>query len=63
MSDILLLCSVTDHGTANVELVMEEALQDIPPLLHDIQERLRCELKETTNVVQYYHSTLIITDY
>ena len=34
---------MTDHGTANVELVMEEAVQDIPPLLHDIQERLRCE--------------------
>lgn len=35
------LLLVIDHGVAQVELVMEEALQDIPPLVHNIQERLR----------------------
>lgn len=30
-----------DHGIASVELVMEEAVQDIPPLVHDIQARLK----------------------
>ena len=30
-----------DHGIAQVELMMEDALQDIPPLVHDIQERLK----------------------
>ena len=33
--------TVIDHGIASVELVMEEALQDIPTLVHDIQERLK----------------------
>lgn len=32
---------VIDHGIAQVELTMEDALQDIPPLVHDIQERLK----------------------
>ena len=32
---------VIDHGIASVEVLMEEALQDIPPLVQDIQERLR----------------------
>ena len=32
---------VIDHGISSVELVMEEAVQDIPPLAHDIQERLK----------------------
>ncbi len=26
---------------AKIEVMMEEALQDIPPLVHDIQERLK----------------------
>ena len=30
-----------DHGIASVELVMEEALQDIPTIVFDIQERLK----------------------
>lgn len=38
-----------DHGIASVELIMEEALQDIPPLIHDIQERLK-SLSETVAV-------------
>ena len=38
---------VIDHGIASVELVMEEALQDIPPLVHDIQERLKGKLDHT----------------
>ena len=33
--------TVIDHGVASVEMLMEEALQDIPPLVKDIQERLR----------------------
>ena len=33
--------TVIDHGIASVELVMEEALQDIPTLVQDIQERLK----------------------
>lgn len=33
--------SVIDHGIAEVELTMEDALQDIPPLVGDIQERLK----------------------
>ena len=33
--------SVIDHGISQIELMMEEALQDIPPLVHDIQERLK----------------------
>ena len=32
---------VIDHGIASVELVMEEALQDIPTIVYDIQERLK----------------------
>lgn len=32
---------VIDHGVSQIELTMEEALQDIPPLVHDIQERLK----------------------
>ena len=41
--------AVIDHGIASVELIMEEALQDIPPLVHDIQERLK-SLSETVAV-------------
>lgn len=40
---------VIDHGVASVELIMEEALQDIPPLVHDIQERLK-GLSETVAI-------------
>ena len=36
-----LTIAVIDHGIASIEIVMEEALQDIPPLVFDIQERLR----------------------
>ena len=36
-----LILVVIDHGVAQVEMTMEDALQDIPPLVHDIQERLR----------------------
>lgn len=46
---VLLSCAVVDHGIAKVELIMEEALQDIPPLVHDIQERLK-SLSETVAV-------------
>lgn len=38
-----------DHGISGVEIVMEEAVQDIPPLVHDIQERLK-GLSETVAV-------------
>lgn len=41
--------TVIDHGIASVELVMEEALQDIPTLVHDIQERLK-KLSESVAV-------------
>lgn len=37
----LSLPAVIDHGIASVELVMEEALQDIPTIVYDIQERLK----------------------
>lgn len=30
-----------DHGVAEIEILMEDALQDVPPLVHDIQERLK----------------------
>lgn len=30
-----------DHGIAQIEILMEDALQDVPPLVHDIQERLK----------------------
>ena len=33
--------SVIDHGISKIEILMEEALQDVPPLVHDIQERLK----------------------
>ena len=33
--------TVIDHGVSQIELTMEDALQDIPPLVHDIQERLK----------------------
>jgi hypothetical protein len=32
---------VSDHGIAQLEGVLEEALQDLPSLVHEIQERLR----------------------
>lgn len=32
---------VIDHGIAQIEIMMEDALQDVPPLVHDIQERLK----------------------
>ena len=54
---------MTDHGTANVELVMEEAVQDIPPLLHDIQERLRCELCTSHSTTpQCYTVCIVLSD-
>lgn len=34
-------CIVIDHGTANVELIINEAFQDLPALVFDVQERLR----------------------
>ena len=48
LTSILISCDelspfpVVDHGTANVEITMDEALQDFPPLVRDIKERLRC---------------------
>ena len=41
--------TVIDHGIASVEMLMEEALQDIPPLVKDIQERLRRTCTNTTH--------------
>lgn len=38
---LLALPAVIDHGIASVEMMMEEALQDVPSLVKDIQERLR----------------------
>ena len=38
---VVVVFAVIDHGVAGIELIMEEALQDIPPLVHDIQERLK----------------------
>ena len=40
--------TVIDHGMASVELLLDEALQDIPPLVKDIQERLRRTSQQTT---------------
>ena len=34
---------VIDHGVSNVEITLEEGLQDIPPLVGEIQERLQSE--------------------
>ena len=50
--------AVIDHGVAGVEMIMEEALQDIPPLVKDIQERLRCMSLTTP-----HHSFICITLY
>ena len=41
--------TVIDHGIASVELVMEEALQDIPTIVFDVQERLK-KLSESVAV-------------
>ena len=41
MLSVNLSSSVIDYGIASIELVMEDALQDIPPLVYDIQERLK----------------------
>lgn len=35
--------AVIDHGVSNVEITLEEGLQDIPPLVGEIQERLQSE--------------------
>ena len=32
---------VIDHGVSNIEITLEEGLQDIPPLVGEIQERLQ----------------------
>jgi len=37
------VCTVTDHGISNIETTLEEGLQDIPPLVGEIQERLESE--------------------
>lgn len=34
---------VIDHGVSNIEITLEEGLQDIPPLVGEIQERLQSE--------------------
>lgn len=31
-----------DHGTANVESMMDEVLQDVPIMVSDVQEKLKC---------------------
>ena len=41
-SDHSFIGTVIDHGTANVELMMNEALQDVPTMVFDIQEKLKC---------------------
>ena len=38
---------VSDHGIARLEGILEEALQDLPSLVHEIQERLRGELVQS----------------
>lgn len=35
---------VIDHGAANIESMMNEALEDIPTLVSNVQEKLKCEL-------------------
>ena len=42
VGDLFFFPAVIDHGFASVEMLMEEALQDVPSLVKDIQERLRC---------------------
>lgn len=42
--------AVSDHGIARLEGVLEEALQDLPSLVHEIQERLRGELAQKQTV-------------
>ena len=37
-----MLFLVIDHGFANIEATMNEALEEVPILVHDVQERLRC---------------------
>lgn len=41
---------VIDHGVSNVEITLEEGLQDIPPLVGEIQERLQS--KQYSDVVE-----------
>ena len=45
---------VTDHGAANIEQMMDEALEDLPGLVTDIKEELRC--MHTINIIKsnYY---------
>ena len=47
--------TVIDHGIASVEMLMEEALQDVPLLMQDIQERLRRTYTHTP-IHSYAHS-------
>ena len=42
--------AVSDHGIARLEGVLEEALQDLPSLVHEIQERLRGEVAQRHTV-------------
>lgn len=35
---------VIDHGMSNIEITLEEGLQDIPPLVGEIQERLQSKM-------------------
>ena len=52
------LLAVIDHGIASVEMMMEEALQDVPSLVKDIQERLRCMEHSYLHMYQYIVSFL-----
>ena len=47
-----------DHGIASVEMMMEEALQDVPSLVKDIQERLRRMEHSYLHMYQYVISFL-----
>ena len=49
--------TVIDHGIASVEMLMEEALQDVSPLVKDIQERLRRTCTNTTHRAILPHAT------
>ena len=52
------LNAVIDHGIASVEMMMEEALQDVPSLVKDIQERLRRMEHSYLHMYQYIISFL-----
>ena len=61
LNDLFFSPVVIDHGFASVEMLMEEALQDVPSLVKDIQERLRCTYIHTFNICTTHTHTYSVS--